>query len=119
MEGFNNTNLPLIWEFTASSSKYSVVISRQRRGGTGEEQIAKRNESSWFSFVNDSYRADYDASPPETLRLRKVQRGEEYVYTLSILDESGVLQVNGSVTVQLLGKYKLAVAMCVSFTPRI
>lgn len=107
----------LIWDFTATSRKYSVSFSRQRPGEKNTEQIATRSESSSFNYVKDSYRREYAAFFPATLSLTHVKRGQNYVYTLSILDESDVLQLSDNVTVEVVGKYKLTVYVCVPSIP--
>ena len=38
-----------------------------------------------------------------------VKRGQENVYTLSILDKGDVQQLSDNVTVEVVGKYKLTV----------
>ena len=103
----------LTWDFTATASKYSVIISRQRPGETDTEKIATRSESSSFNYVKDSYRADYAAFRPAKLWLN-AKVGEEYVYTLSILDEGDVQQLSDDVTVEVVGKYKLTVYACLT-----
>ena len=102
------TRKSLIWDFTATASKYYVIISRQRPGETVTEQIATRRESTWFT-IKGSYSANYIAWLPATLQLINVQRSENYVYTLSIFDEFAVQRLSDSVTVEVVGKYKLAV----------
>ncbi|KAL9969627.1 hypothetical protein ACROYT_G021862 [Oculina patagonica] len=99
LEGTRKT---LIWDFTASASKYFVIVSRQRPGETDAERIATRSESSSFSYVNDSYYMDYNVSRPATLPLKNVRRDDKYDYIVSILDESFVQQLSDRVTAEVV-----------------
>ena len=104
VEGVNSSRVALVWDFTASLSSFSVTISRQRPGELGETPIARRTQSTAFSYVKSEYRADYEARLPAVLVLKDVTSNkDQYAYIIKIL--SGAIEkANDAVSVHVFGK---------------
>ena len=113
IEGVNNTQVQLVWNFTASSS--SFVVSIRRKTPTGStSQIASliSGSSSGFNVLDSAY----EANLPATLVIKNVTRNDEYVSSLSVLnlDAGGVeVLLSNEVAVDLLCKSELV--FCVFF----
>ena len=113
IEGVNNTQVQLVWNFTASSS--SFVVSIRRKTPTGStSQIASliSGSSSGFNVFDSAY----EANLPATLVIKNVTRNDEYVYSISVLnlDAGGVeVLLSNEVAVDLLCKSELV--FCVFF----
>ena len=91
VDGVNNTNVDLVWEYSEPEARIvSVIISRKRQDeGTNDEiTIASRfGEASGTATdysVPANLRSKYNALLPATLRLLNVKNGEEYVYTSTV-----------------------------------
>ena len=104
VEGVNNTQVELVWNFTATSA-FIVSIARQRVGDSqSNEQIVGRSGSTAFEFPDESLKTDYEAQLPATLVIKDVNRTHEYEYSLTVLTSLGVQKLFDIATVDVLCK---------------
>ena len=118
IEGVNSTQVQLVWNFTASSSSFIVVIKRRIPPGISS-QIASRvsGSSSGFNVLNSAY----EANLPATLVIKDVTRNDEYVYRISVMDlDAGGVEVlrSNEVAVYLLCKSELVFGVFFQFILR-
>ena len=119
IEGVNNTQVQLVWNFTAAPNSSFVLLIR-RRSPTGlTSQIASRvsGSSSGFSVLDPAY----EANLPATLVIKNVTRNDEYVYSISIMDlDAGGVEVlrSNEVAVYLLCKSELVFGVFFQFILR-
>ena len=92
VEGVNNTNVDLIWDFLPASGEVvqSIFLNRERPGYSSE-QIASRKSNTAFNPLISNFETEYRANLPATLRLVNVDNTEEYIYSLEVnYDDVGV-----------------------------
>ncbi|KAL9964728.1 hypothetical protein ACROYT_G028408 [Oculina patagonica] len=110
VEGVNSKRVTLIWDFSASTSNYSVTIRRQRPGESQETQIAYRPQNTAFNYTDQSFKKKYEASLPATLVLKDVKRNDEYVYTIRMLSVKGKHLLTDQVTIDVVVPPNITVA---------
>lgn len=84
VQGVNNTNIPLAWDFVLDSGEtlQKVLFQRQKPGERATTIASKdANSSSSFTLYNSEYRADN----PNTLLLLEVNNNEEYIYSIVVM----------------------------------
>ncbi|KAL9964684.1 hypothetical protein ACROYT_G028359 [Oculina patagonica] len=99
--GVNNTQVELVWNFTATAS---FGISIKREGS----QIASRADSSPTFTISDNFKAEYEANLPATLVIKDVTRNDEYKYTIRVINSvTFVEELLDKVTVDVFFPAKL------------
>ncbi|XP_068685103.1 fibroblast growth factor receptor-like [Montipora foliosa] len=90
VDGVNNTNVDLVWEYSEPEARIvNVVITRKRQDRTTDEiTIASRlGEGSGTATdysVPANLRRKYNLRQPATLQLLNVKDGDEYVYIIRV-----------------------------------
>lgn len=86
VEGVNNTNVRLVWNFSVdvNESISNVMFTRRRPDGNQSSVIALRYAMSTEFFVLNEFAKEYRAYMPATLELLNVNKEEQYLYTLSV-----------------------------------
>ena len=100
VEGVNNTQVELVWNFTATAS-FGISIRRVRTDGSGNIQIASRGSS---DSVFRNVHADYEANLFATLVIKNAARNDEYKYTLDVINSGFGQELFDEVTVVVLCK---------------
>ncbi|XP_068685554.1 fibroblast growth factor receptor 2-like [Montipora foliosa] len=93
VDGLNNTNVDLVWEYSEPETRIlSVTITRKRQGTNDEVTIASRfGESAKTPTVFSvpaNLRSKYNPRLPATLQLLNVKDGDEYVYIIRVIYDS-------------------------------
>lgn len=84
VEGINNTDQDLVWEFIKEGDVVqSVQFQRNKPGESKRDTIASRLESGGFT-VFDPFKSDYDARLLNILKLKRVTNNQEYLYSIVI-----------------------------------
>ena len=113
VEGVNNTDEDLRWNFSWGNDETILTVTFERKKESGSTvDVAHRTSSGSFSravpgITEIEYNREYVARPPATLRLKQVNDGEEYVYTIEVAysDKDGnLLKARDSVTVIVYGE---------------
>lgn len=108
VEGWNNTNVALIWDILPASGEViaNLFLKRRRPGDVNLVNIASRKSYTAFTLLLDSFANEYRANLPATLILLNVDNTEEYVYILEVAyDVNNVPQLMvDEVTVIVRGK---------------
>ncbi|KAL9964725.1 hypothetical protein ACROYT_G028405 [Oculina patagonica] len=108
VKGVNSSRVSLIWDFSASSN-YLVSLSRQRPGEVRSTQIASRYASTAFWYTNETFRSKYELRPPANLVLKDVKQNDEYVYTITVENSTGVYVLLDQVTIDVVVPPKLTI----------
>lgn len=84
VEGINNTDQDLVWEFDKEGDVIqSVQFQRKKPGEVAPDTIASRLDSTGFT-VFDPFKTDYEATLNNRLTLKRVTNNQEYLYTIVI-----------------------------------
>ena len=84
VEGINNTDQVLVWEFDKEGDVIQQVqFQRNKPGVVTPDTIASRLDSSSFT-VFDPFKTDYEATLNNRLTLNRVTNNQEYLYTIVI-----------------------------------
>lgn len=84
VEGINNTDQDLVWEFDKEGDVIqSVQFQRNKPGEVAPDTIASRLDSTGFT-VFDPFKTDYEATLNNRLTLKRVTNNQEYLYTIVI-----------------------------------
>ena len=84
VEGINNTDQVLVWEFDKEGDDIqSVQFQRNKPGESKRDTIASRLENGGFT-VFDPFKTDYEANLNNRLTLKRVTNNQEYLYTIVI-----------------------------------
>lgn len=84
VEGINNTDQVLVWEFDKEGDDIqSVQFQRNKPGEVTPDTIASRLDQSSFT-VFDAFKTDYEANLNNRLTLKRVTNNQEYLYTIVI-----------------------------------
>lgn len=84
VEGINNTDQDLVWEFIKEGAVVqSVQFQRNKPGESKRDTIASRLENGGFT-VFDPFKTDYDARLDNILKLKRVTNNQEYLYSIVI-----------------------------------
>ena len=84
VEGINNTDQVLVWEFIREGDVIqSVEFQRNKPGEVAPDTIASRLDQSSFT-VFDPFKADYEAKLNNRLTLKRVTNNQEYLYTIVV-----------------------------------
>ena len=107
VEGINNTNQDLVWEFIKEGDNIlTVQFDRNKPGEVESDIIASRLDSSTFT-VFDPFKTDYDAKLNNRLTLKRVTNNQEYLYTIVInYARNGMSQPPMRDSVQIIVKGK-------------
>lgn len=86
VEGINNTDQSLVWEFFLESNEtvQNVLLQRKKPGEKNPTTFASRLAGSSFTLLDGTYRKEYDTSLPNTLILRNVTNDEEFTYLIVV-----------------------------------
>lgn len=103
VEGVNNTQVELVWNFTAASASYIVGIFRQRVGNQ-QNQIAARTHDTAFQYADPSLSTEYAVQLPATLVIKDINRTNEFGYNLKVQTSLGIEKLFDHVTVNVLCK---------------
>ena len=98
--GVNSSQVTLVWRYSDAPSQYFVQFWRQK---TGEEitQISSSKNGNAFDRSNtEEFVARLDA----TLILKNVKGGEEYTYSLFLLDSNAITKDTHAVSIKVVGK---------------
>lgn len=110
MEGLNNTNVRLKWEFILNQGEsiQSIVFNRQKSDDIQSTRIASRLANTAFTIVNSEFMSEYSANLPATLELLNVSKNEEFLYTVEVsyIKGSGVHVQSSQVAIIVHGEYK-------------
>lgn len=84
VEGINNTDQVLVWEFDEEGDVIQQVqFQRNKPGEVTPDTIASRLDKSSFN-VFDPFKTDYEAKLNNRLTLKRVTNNQEYLYTIVI-----------------------------------
>lgn len=84
VEGINNTDQVLVWEFIREGDVIqSVEFQRNKPGEVAPDTIASRLDQSSFT-VFDPFKTDYEAKLNNRLTLKRVTNNQEYLYTIVV-----------------------------------
>lgn len=84
VEGINNTDQVLVWEFDKEGDDIqSVQFQRNKPGEVTPDNIASRLDQSSFT-VFDAFKTDYEANLNNRLTLKRVTNNQEYLYTIVV-----------------------------------
>ena len=107
VEGINNTDQDLVWEFLKEGDVVqSVQFQRNKPGESKRDTIASRLDSGGFT-VFDPFKTDYDARLLNILKLKRVTNNQEYLYSIVInyvKDSSPQQPLSDEVQVMVQGK---------------
>ena len=86
VEGINNTDQYLVWEFFLESNEtvQNVLLQRKKPGEKNPTTFASRLAGSSFTLLDSTYRKEYDTSRPNTLILKNVTNDEEFIYLIVV-----------------------------------
>lgn len=86
VEGINNTDQSLVWEFFLESNEtvQNVLLQRKKPGEKNPTTFASRLAGSLFTLLDGTYRKEYGTSFPNTLILRNVTNDEEFIYLIVV-----------------------------------
>ncbi|XP_044180167.1 leucine-rich repeats and immunoglobulin-like domains protein 2 isoform X1 [Acropora millepora] len=90
VEGVNNTDVRLEWDYDAAFRRLIVNIKIVRKGGGSEKQIARKSGEATINptsldLVNRNQDGrEYEVVEPATLVLKDVNDNEEYEYVISV-----------------------------------
>ena len=104
VEGINNTQVKLVWDFTAASASFFVSIFRQRIGDLQQVQIAARTHDTAFQYADPSLSTEYSVQLPATLVIKDINRTNEFGYNLKVLTSLFIEKLFDHVTVNVLCK---------------
>lgn len=99
VEGVNNTQVHLAWNFTDNSS-FIILIDRERPDGSQNTRIASR-----IGAAVNVFNPGYDVNLPATLVIKEVTRNDEFVYILIVSGPAFNKIEDDSVAVKILCKY--------------
>ena len=102
VEGLNNTQVELVWNFTFNAS-FGITIRRVRTDGSGNIQIASRSSS---DSVFRNVHADYEANLFATLVIKSATRNDEFEYIFTVLNSGFGEELRDEVNVNVLCKYR-------------
>jgi len=111
VEGVNNTQVHLVWNFTATTG-FGISITRQKSDGTQNIQIATLGFGSAAFLVSNQVAAEYEAIPPGTLVIKEVTRNDEYVYSFDVIDSFLRRQLFDSIAIDVLCEYTKQLWIC-------
>jgi len=104
VEGVNNTQVHLVWNFTATTG-FGITIERQKSDGTQNTQIATLGFGSAAFLVPNLFAAEYEAIPLGTLVITEVTRNDEYVYNFAVFNSGFQRQLFDSVAIDVVCEY--------------
>lgn len=112
VEGVNNTNVDLQWEFVLDASEriQNITFERHKPEEVQRTRIAYRLGNNAFTISSAELSNEYRAFLPATLRLLNVDQDEEFLYTLKVSHTSGGFiqnEVVSQVAIVLYGEYQL------------
>ena len=90
VEGVNNTNVRLEWDYNAAFRRLIVGIKIFRKGGGSEKLIARKsgegtiNPTTLDLVDRNQDGREYEVVEPATLVLKDVNNNEEYKYVISV-----------------------------------
>ena len=90
VEGVNNTNVRLEWDYDAAFRRLIVNIKIVRKGGGSDKEIARKsgeatiNPTSLDLVDRNQDGRKYEVVEPATLVLKDVNNNEEYEYIISV-----------------------------------
>ena len=90
VEGVNNTNVRLEWDYDAAFRRLIVNIKIVRKGGGSDKEIARKsgeatiNPTSLDLVDRNQDGREYEVVEPATLVLKDVNNNEEYEYIISV-----------------------------------
>ena len=107
VEGVNNTDVRLVWEFLLGPGEtfVQVIFQRQKPGAVITTTLASRLANSPFTIA-PLHRHEYAATLPNTLLLRNVTKNE-YMYSIVVVyQRNSIIQpkFRDQVEVVLYGK---------------
>ena len=85
VEGVNNSDVNLEWDFSLDAGEIvqSIIFQRKKSGSSVQTTLASRLANTAFT-VFPQYLQEYGAHLPCTLLLRDVNKGEEYIYSVVV-----------------------------------
>lgn len=111
VEGVNNTQVQLVWNFTATTG-FAIIIERQKSDGSSSSQIATLGFGSAAFVVRDPFAAEYEVIPLGTLVIKEVTRNDEFVYSFEVVNTALQLQLFDDVAIDVLCEYIEQLWMC-------
>ena len=110
VEGVNNTNVILAWEFIVESGEnvQHVTLGRQKPTEITQTIIASRHDNTAFAIANNEFANKYIALLPARLQLLHVNNTEEYEYSITVIlvRKNVLVQFFDIVTIVVFGKYQ-------------
>ena len=98
--GVNSSQVKLDWRYTDSPSQYFVQFWRQKTG----EKFTQISTSKNGNAFDPSDTEEFVARLPATLILKNVKGGEEYTYSLFLLDSNAITKDTHAVSIKVVGK---------------
>ena len=98
--GVNSSQVKLEWRYSDAPSQYFVQFWRQKAG----EKITQISTSKNGNAFDPSDTEEFVARLPATLILKNVKGGEEYTYSLFLLDSNAKGRETHAVSIKVFGK---------------
>ena len=114
VEGANNTNVKLAWNFSldVNESISNITFTRRRLDGNQSSVIAIRYGMMTEFMVYYGFTEEYRAYVPATLELINVNKDEQYLYTLSVqyIKGGNLTTASSEVAIIVHGTYEKAIS---------
>ena len=98
--GVNSSQVTLVWRYSDAPSQYFVQFWRQKTG----EKITQISSSKDGNAFDPSNTEEFVARLEATLILKNVKGGEEYTYSLFLLDSNAKERESHAVSIKVVGK---------------
>ena len=98
--GVNSSQVTLVWRYSDAPSQYFVQFWRRKTG----EKIKQISSSKDGNAFNPSNTEEFVARLDATLILKNVKGGEEYTYSLFLLDSNATTKDTHAVSIKVVGK---------------
>ena len=98
--GVNSSQVTLVWRYSDAPSQYFVQFWRRKTG----EKIKQISSSKDGNAFNPSNTEEFVARLDATLILKNVKGGEEYTYSLFLLDSNAITKDTHAVSIKVVGK---------------
>ena len=98
--GVNSSRASLVWRYSDAPSQYFVQFWRRKTG----KKITLISSSKDGNAFNPSITEEFVARLGATLILKNVKGGEEYTYSLFLLDSNAKEMDTHAVSIKVVGK---------------
>ena len=99
--GVNSSQVTLVWRYSDAPNQYFVQFWRQKTGEKITQIISTSKNGNAFDPSNT---VEFVARLDATLILKNVKGGEEYTYSLFLLDSNAITKDTHAVSIKVVGK---------------